>query len=361
MLSISIIGVAMVTIRKSTEEIRHFILSNVQEHSTDIVKFAAEHFRMSMQSINKHIRTLVTQADIIAEGNTSSRTYRLGESGMVNMVFNITPDLEEHLVWLRKIRQLLRDFPDNILELWGYCFQEILNNAIEHSEGSEVEIVVQQKDGQTEITIIDNGVGIFKKLSKVYDFDDEKHAALELSKGKLTTDPNSHTGQGIFFSSRMVDSFIIESGRASLLHLPSQVFDFVIETGKKEEPGTVIIMKLENNSARLINNVFDMFELPGDEDHGFVKTLIPVKLAQYDKEMMVSRSQARRVLARVNRFKHVGLDFQGVEKIGQPFADEIFRVFSLEHPDITIYSLNENDQIKSVIKNAIADSNEMSR
>ena len=159
----------------------------------------------------------------------------------------------------------------------------------------------------------------------------------------------------------MVDSFIIESGKASLFHLPSQVFDFVIEIGKEEEPGTVIIMKLANNSARTINSVFDMFELPGDEDHGFVKTLIPVKLAQHDKEMMVSRSQARRVLARVNRFKHVGLDFQGVEKIGQPFADEIFRVFSLEHPDMTIYSINENDQIKSAIKKAIADSNEMSR
>ena len=120
-------------------------------------------------------------------------------------------------------------------------------------------------------------------------------------------------------------------------------------------------MKLENNTARTINSVFDMFELPGDEDHGFVKTLIPVKLAQYDKEMMVSRSQARRVLARVNRFKHVGLDFQGVEKIGQPFADEIFRVFCLEHPEITIYSINENDQIKSAIKKAIADAVDMAR
>jgi hypothetical protein len=351
----------MVTIRKGTEEIRHFILSHVQEHPTDIVKFASEHFGMSRQSINKHVRALVVQADIIAEGNTSARTYRLGEGRIANMILDITPELEEHVIWSRKIRPLLEDLPHNILELWGYSFQEILNNAIEHSEGSKIEIVILQKDGHTEITIIDDGIGIFRKLRDEYDLDDEKHAALELSKGKLTTDPGSHTGQGIFFSSRMIDSFIIRSGRASLFHLPNQVFDFVFEDGKDKAGGTVIIMRLENNTARTINNVFDMFELPGDEDHGFVKTLIPVKLAQFDKEMMVSRSQARRVLARVNRFKHVGLDFQGVEKIGQPFADEIFRVFGLEHPEITIYSINENDQIKKAVKKARADAADMER
>jgi len=351
----------MVTIRKSTEDIRHFILSHVQEHTSDIVKFTADHFGMSRQSVNKHMRALVAQADIIAEGNTSARVYKLGEGRIADMSLEITPDLEEHVIWYKRIKPLLSDLPDNILELWSYSFQEIMNNAIEHSEGNKVEVEVLQKDGCTEIIIIDDGRGIFKKLCEEYKFDDEKHAALELSKGKLTTDPDSHTGQGIFFSSRMVDKFIIKSGRASFFHVQNQSFDFVLESGEDEGQGTIVIMKLNNNTARTVNNVFDMFEVPGDEDHGFVKTLIPVRLAQYDREMMVSRSQARRVLSRVNRFKYVGLDFQGVEKIGQPFADEIFRVFILEHPNITVYSINENDQIKSAIKKAKFDAGEMER
>lgn len=349
----------MVKIRKSTEEIRHFILSHVQEHPNDIVKFTADHFGMSRQSINKHMRYLVAQTDIIPEGNTSARTYRLGEGRIADMILDITPDLEEHVIWQQKIKPLLKDLPENILELWGYCFQEILNNAIEHSEGSKIEIEAVQNEGNTEITILDNGIGIFKKLCNVYEFDDEKHAALELSKGKLTTDPESHTGQGIFFSTRMVDAFVIHSGRASFYHLKDRTFDFVLERAGEEEKGTVVVMTLENNTSKTINSVFDMFESPGDEDHGFVKTLIPVKLAQYDKEMMVSRSQARRVLARVNRFKYVGFDFQDVEKIGQPFADEIFRVFTNEYPEIHIYSINENDQVKHAIKKAIADAKDM--
>ena len=246
----------MVKIRKRTEDIRHFILSHVQEHPNDLVNFIVEKFGMSRQSVNKHVRALVSQADIIAEGKTSARIYKLGAGRTANMVFDITPELEEHVIWSRKIRPLLNDLPDNILDLWSYSFQEILNNAIEHSEGTKIEIEILQKDGHTEITIADDGVGIFRKLRDEYKLDDEKHAALELSKGKLTTNPSSHTGQGIFFSSRMVDTFIIQSGKASLFHLPNQVFDFVFERGKVEEQGTIIMMKLENNTSRTVNSSF---------------------------------------------------------------------------------------------------------
>jgi hypothetical protein len=38
------------------------------------------------------------------------------------------------------------------------------------------------------------------------------------------------------------------------------------------------------------------------------------------------------VLARVERFRKVLLDFAGVKSIGQAFADEIFRVFAAETP-----------------------------
>ena len=55
-------------------------------------------------------------------------------------------------------------------------------------------------------------MGIFKKIQKALDLLDERHAILELAKGKLTTDPKHHTGEGIFFTSRMFDEFTILSG-----------------------------------------------------------------------------------------------------------------------------------------------------
>ncbi len=346
----------MAIIRKKTENIRHFILSNVQQHPKDIIKITAEHFKISKQSVNKHMRALISQADIISDGNTLSKTYRLGEERIayISLKLKTSEKIEEHKVWYSSIKPLLKDLPDNIKELWTYSFQEILNNAIEHSEGENINIMVEQRDGKTIMIITDDGVGIFHKLCSVYKLYDEKHAALELSKGKFTTAPLNHTGQGIFFSSRMVDIFLIHSGKSILIHSRDNDFDFIFEENNNYK-GTNVRMELENNTSRTVNEIFNMFESPEDEDHGFIKTIIPVKLAQFDQEMMVSRSQARRILSRLNKFKYVALDFKGVDRIGQAFADEIFRVFTSEHPDIEICPINENEQIKKAIKKAYAD------
>ena len=67
-------------------------------------------------------------------------------------------------------------------------------------------------------------------------------------------------------------------------------------------------------------------------------------------ENLVSRSQAKRLLARVDRFKEVILDFADVHSIGQAFADEIFRVFSSQHPDVRIRVVNANDNILKMIR-----------
>jgi len=64
-----------------------------------------------------------------------------------------------------------------------------------------------------------------------------------------------------------------------------------------------------------------------DNDFGFSKTHIPVFLAAYGEDNLISRSQAKRLLVRFERFKEIILDFENVESIGQAFADEIFRVF----------------------------------
>jgi hypothetical protein len=59
----------------------------------------------------------------------------------------------------------------------------------------------------TEIVIYDEGEGIFKKIQRELGLLDARHSVLEISKGKLTTDPDNHTGEGVFFSSRMFDDF----------------------------------------------------------------------------------------------------------------------------------------------------------
>jgi hypothetical protein len=74
-------------------------------------------------------------------------------------------------------------------------------------------------------------------------------------------------------------------------------------------------MKLKNNTIRTTKEIFDSFT--SDDDYGFTKTIVPVRLAQYGEEELVSRSQAKRLLARFDSFKTVVLNFEHIESIGQ--------------------------------------------
>ena len=90
----------------------------------------------------------------------------------------------------------------------------------------------------------------------------------------------------------------------------------------------------------------------GPDDFQFNKTIIPIRLAVFGQEKLVSRSQAKRVLTRVDKFKNVVFDFDEVETIGQAFADEIFRVYASKHKDLVLSTTNTNVQINRMIARA---------
>jgi hypothetical protein len=75
-------------------------------------------------------------------------------------------------------------------------------------------------------------------------------------------------------------------------------------------------------------------------------------LALYGNEKLISRSQAKRVLARVELFKCVVFNFEGVPTIGQAFADEIFRVFVNAHPELEVFAIKASSEVKRMIESA---------
>ena len=182
------------------------------------------------------------------------------------------------------------------------------------------------------------------------ELNDERHAVLELAKGKLTTDPANHTGEGIYFSSRMFDRFAILSGGVYFSHEFNKPEDWILEN-ESPKAGTAVFMRMAHNSARTVKEVFDRYT--AGEDFGFKKTVVPVSLARYGNEMLVSRSQAKRLLARVDRFRIVIFDFEGIDRIGQAFADEVFRVFKNKHPEIQLYFTNTVPDVQDMIVRAL--------
>ena len=264
----------------------------------------------------------------------------------LNEEYELSSGLEEDVIWSRDVAPLLAHLPRQVFEIWNYTFTEMLNNAIDHSEGSWVAVHVGSDRDFTEITIHDDGVGIFRKIQAALKLADEKQAVLELAKGKFTTDRKRHSGLGVYFSSRMVDSFNLLSGKVYLSHEAASGHDWTMEEEEQSE-GTTIFMRLANDSSRTTTQVYDQFS--DGRPLTFSKTIVPLALAQNRSDKLVSRSQAKRVLARAEQFAHIVLDFTDIETIGQAFADEVFRVFVNSHPHVKVSTTKMSRRVAEMV------------
>ena len=111
----------------------------------------------------------------------------------------------------------------------------------------------------TEISIADDGIGIFKNIQNYLEREcgypaDVEDAILELHKGKFTTQREGHSGEGIFFVSKVIRKFAIwsqahvfVSGRYSEEELIQS--HLIAYYTKLSSIGTMVVMKLENDSA----------------------------------------------------------------------------------------------------------------
>jgi anti-sigma regulatory factor (Ser/Thr protein kinase) len=338
----------MTKIRKRSEEIRAYILEHIAEPG--IAAKVTQKFSISRQAANRHLKTLAGEGSLVSQGKTRKRSYKVAATASMTHFYPIASGLEEDVVWRNDIKPFLGNLPDNVLEIWNYAFTEMFNNAIDHSGGTEIGVIVTKSAVDTEIYISDDGVGIFRKIQAALDLPDEKQALFELSKGKLTTDAVNHSGQGIFFTSRMVNGFDIVSGGVFFGHELGSEVDWMVDRDTTRK-GTGIFLKVDNHTARTLKRVYSQYSV-GDA-YGFNKTIVPVKLAKYGTDQLVSRSQAKRVLVRVDQFAQVIFDFTDVDMIGQAFADQIFRVFAAEYPNVELIPSKANERIMGLIQSAI--------
>lgn len=335
--------------REARSELKKFIIDNVGIFSKQITVETAKKYGISRQAVYKHISELKKNGIIESTGSGSNIRYFLKtETHQINI--EVTPGIEEHKIWIDKIFPILPEVPDNILKICNYGFCEMLNNIIDHSESKTAYVQVCINAKSITFWVLDYGIGIFNKIQKHLNLPTPQHAILELAKGKFTSDPERHSGEGIFFTSRMFDKFYIWSEK--LCFHGHEDDDWIFDSSS-DEKGTTVLMEIKRDNPKQIKDVFDMYTL-SDGESGFSKTIVPVRLLQHEGEELVSRSQAKRLIVRFDRFKEVLLDFNGVKIIGQAFADEIFRVFKVSHPQVRLIPIHTNNAIDQMIKHVLS-------
>jgi anti-sigma regulatory factor (Ser/Thr protein kinase) len=271
---------------RENPQVREFILRNVRAHPSDIKTIVSNRFGLSRQAIVGYLSRLINSGLLTAEGQTSSRQYHLRPT--VNIVHNVklTQGLSEDSVFRFRILPEIKGLTQNIIDICQYGFTEIFNNAVDHSESEDAMFSFQQTHSDVRIMIIDTGIGIFQKIQREFGYEDHRQALLELSKGRLTSDRRRHSGQGIFFTSRLFDEFSILS--ANLLYIRTRIDgdEWLFESRVMEQftNGTSVNMTISNLADWTVRQTLDNHQL---DPVGFRRTHVPLALGKYPGEQLV--------------------------------------------------------------------------
>jgi DNA-binding transcriptional ArsR family regulator len=310
---------------------------------------------LSRQAVHRHLARLLDEGTLEIEGRTRGAIYRLSKPhgprprpATFRRVYSIAGLQEDAVVaeaslWLN-LRKALNT---EAYRIATYTLSEMLNNAIEHSGSPTCRVEVGLAAREVRAVIRDYGVGAFHSIASRLHLRDENDAIGELLKGKATTAPERHSGEGIFFTSKACDKFVLRSHRIELTVAAGGREPAV--SIRKPIRGTEVTLGISRSAKRKLQKVFAAFA-PEEYDFRFQKTVVTVRFSAGD---YVSRSEARRLVARLESFREVILDFTGVRSIGQAFADEVFRVFANSHPEVALKRVNVDPALDAVIRHVV--------
>jgi anti-sigma regulatory factor (Ser/Thr protein kinase) len=304
----------------------------------------AEALGVSRQAAHGRLAAAVEAGRLRPEGNARARRYL---PIVPCFSFDVAGLVEDRV--LAHVRARLEtDFrslsaaEDRVL---AYVFTEMVNNAIEHAHAARVSVSLEIRKDAVALAVVDDGIGAFASVQAGRGLASPMEAAAEITKGKVTTMPEHHSGEGVFFSSKAVDRFEMEANGVALV-VDNSIDDLTIRRAP-EHPGTIVRLSFARPVTRSLQSMFAAWS----DEFAFTRTRTVVRLFAMGRDF-VSRSEARRILQGLETFREIVVDFQGVDGIGQGFADEVFRVWALQHPDIRLVPTNMVDEVRFFVERA---------
>jgi DNA-binding Lrp family transcriptional regulator len=310
------------------------------------------HIGISRQALNRHFNRLIDDGKLVRTGSTRNTRYTLAARLPSPKPYRgdfATAGLDEHRVYQRLAFSLNlgRALRPEAADIFQYVFTEIVNNAIDHSASRNVRISAAVGPMAVTAKVGDNGIGIFASIAGKLGLPDEHDALIQLVKGKTTTMPEAHSGEGIFYSSKAADRLVIRSHKIQV-EWETRLEDVFVSNCRRVK-GTHVQIEVRRDASRKLEDLFSEFA-PKQFDYRFSGSKVHVKLLG---EKYISRSEARRLTLGLDKFRFVELDFRHVRNIGQGFADEVFRVFTAVNPKTELRPLNASPAVRSMIRHAM--------
>lgn len=322
-----------------------YMLEKIARGESNVSKTVSEKCNISRNTVNSYLNEL--QENSVIE-KVKKNEYRLKSETYFYQLKRSENELNsDTYAYDNFFKQHIENCTDQAKQIWYYAFSEMVNNVMDHSNAELLDIRVEKNYFNTTVTLADDGMGIFEKIKEHFSLSSLDEARCELFKGKLTTDESNHSGEGIFFTSKIMDSFfIISSGK--VFSTDKNETEYSVDINLPNVKGTVVVMSLSNFSQRQLSDVFDQYS---NIEGGFTKTRIPMR--NIFDNAPVSRSQAKRVCNRLDKFSEVILDFEGLEWMGQAFAHQLFVVYKTKNQKTVLTPINMSENVEKIYYHVI--------
>jgi anti-sigma regulatory factor (Ser/Thr protein kinase) len=318
-------------------------------HPEDLPQYVATCLGITARRTDAVLRQLVALQWLATPDLGDQRRFVPGSLRQVVKRYALK-GLQEDMPWRRDFAPCF-DTPREITRMAQHAFTELLNNAIDHSGGSTVTVSMRQTPLQLQLLVSDDGCGLFDRIARSFEIGDPRLALLELCKGKLTSAPREHSGHGLFFTSQLSDVFDIRANAQAFQRRAWERLQWQVGR-QSSQTGTSVYLAIQLDTKRTLEEVLRAHSLH-QESVGFDRTTVPLHLIG-SHQVLASRADAKRAVARLSQFRRVEIDFAGITDVGHGFADEMFRIFRREHPETELVPVGMNAQVAAMVHSIAA-------
>lgn len=105
---------------RTDPEITKYIIQKVEEHPNDIASITAKHFSVTRNTINRYLKKLISERQLLASGKTKARQYKLYTFTKEQLKISLAGNPQEDIIWREKLLPYFESIKKNVINICHY-------------------------------------------------------------------------------------------------------------------------------------------------------------------------------------------------------------------------------------------------